>query len=63
MSKVVGIRIEGSNRIYYYLTNKNYNVGQKIRVLAPSGGTPDAVVVETDSNRRFPKMKMLEEVE
>lgn len=59
---VVGIRIDGSKRVYYYYTDKVYYVGQKIKMKAPSGGTPDAVVVEINANKSFHNMQVLREV-
>lgn len=55
---VVGVRILGSNKIYYYYTNKHYNIGDQIKILAPNGGTPDAVIVDNDS--RVIRSRMIE---
>lgn len=59
---VVGIQIEGSRKIYYYLTSKNYRIGQKIKIKAPSGGTPDATVVRVNCVGTFGKLRELMEV-
>lgn len=59
---IIGIRIDGSKKTYYYHTNKKYYVGQKIKVLAPSGGTPDATIVEIDVKRNVAGLRELREV-
>lgn len=58
---IVGIRFEGSRKIYYYLTSKKYYVGQKIKINAPSGGTPDATVMEINCKGSYPHIKELKE--
>ncbi|MFR7590251.1 MAG: hypothetical protein ACLUVC_02315 [Longibaculum sp.] len=60
---IVGIRIDGSKKTYYYQTNKPYVVGQRIKVKAPSGGTPDAVIVEIDVKKRITGLRELLEAE
>lgn len=59
---VVGIRIDGSKRVYYYYTDKVYYVGQKIKIEAPSGGTPDATVVEINVKKHITGLRELREV-
>lgn len=58
---VVAVRILGSSKIYYYLTNKHYNIGDQIKLLAPSGGTPEAVIVDNNSKVRRSRMVELKE--
>lgn len=58
----VGIRIDGSKKTYYYHTDKKYYVGQRIKVLAPSGGTPDATIMEVDVKKHIVGLRNLREV-
>lgn len=59
---IVGIKIDGFKKVYYYHTSKNYYIGQRIKVLAPSGGTPDATIVEIDVKKHIQNIKELREV-
>lgn len=68
MTKIVGIKIATSSpdtkdKIYYYKTNDTYKKGDKLDVIVPSGGTPNAVVVIEDSKKKFNReIKELEKV-
>lgn len=59
---IVGIRIDGYKKTYYYHTNNDYKVGDTIKVLMPSGGTPDATIVEVDSQYKPSRISELREV-
>lgn len=56
---IVGIKIDGFKKVYYYHTSKNYYIGQRIKVLAPSGGTPNAIIVETNVKKTLPIIREL----
>lgn len=59
---IVGIKIDGFKKVYYYYhTSKNYYIGQRIKVLVPGGGTPDATIVETNCTGVNRKLKELKE--
>ena len=59
---IVGIRIDGSKKTYYYHTDNKYYIGQKIKIIAPSGGTPDATVVEVNVKRHITGLREIREV-
>lgn len=60
-NKVVGIRFDGSSKVYYYLTDKDYTVGQRIKIVTYNEGTEMVTVVDTDSKARVRNMKYLRE--
>lgn len=65
MSKIVGVKIgtkspHTQDKIYYYKTDNDYKRGDKITVKVPSGGTPEAVIVDADSKRKIRNAKNLE---
>lgn len=62
--KTVGIKIDTrstkyKDKVYYYKTDKNYKVGEHIRVQMPSGGTPESTVVVTNSKNKIKRAKKL----
>lgn len=59
--KVVGVIFDGSNKVYHYITDKEYIVGQRLKVFASNDGTEMATIVEIDSNVRVKNMKYLRE--
>lgn len=67
-SRVVGIKIDTKSpktkdKIYYYNTEKDFKRGDKINVKVESGGTPNAVVVVGNSQKKFShNLKKLEEI-
>ena len=57
MSKIVGVTIDTKSKrtqdkVYYYRTNEELRDGQRIRVGVPSGGNPNATVVDTDNKNK-----------
>ncbi len=57
MSKIVGVTIDTKSKrtqdkVYYYRTNEDLHDGQRIRVGVPSGGKPNATVVEVDNKSK-----------
>ncbi len=68
MGKIIGIKIDTKSpktkdKIYYYSTEKDFKRGDKINVKTESGGTPNAVVVVGNSQKKIShKLKKLEEV-
>lgn len=54
MNKIVGVTIDTKSKrtqdkVYYYKTTEDLRDGQRIRVGVPSGGRPNATVVDTDN--------------
>lgn len=60
-NKVVGIKFDGSSKVYYYLTDKNYAVGQRIKIVTRNEGTEVVTVVDVDSKIMVRNMKYLRE--
>lgn len=57
MSKIVGVTIDTKSKrtqdkVYYYRTNEDLNDGQRIRVGVPSGGKPNATVVDVSNKKK-----------
>lgn len=59
--KVVGVRIDGYNKIYFYRTEMDCKEGDTFNLRMPSGGTPEAKIVIDNSNRSYMGLKLLEE--
>lgn len=66
MSKIVGVTIDTKSKrtqdkVYYYRTDEKLTDGQRIRVGVPSGGKPNATVVDTNNkNKHSIKIKELD---
>lgn len=57
MSKIIGVTIDTKSKrtqdkVYYYKTTEDLRDGQRIRVGVPSGGKPNATVVDTDNKSK-----------
>ena len=57
MSKIVGVTIDTKSKrtqdkVYYYRTDEELKDGQRIRVGVPSGGKPNATVVDPDNKSK-----------
>ena len=68
MSRIVGVTIDTKSphtkeKVYYYKTNKKFELGETINIKAESGGTPTATVVDISNKKKYHGMiKELEEV-
>ena len=68
MSKIVGVKIDTKSphtkdKIYYYKTDKKFKRGEQVDIKVPSGGTPMATVVISNSKKKFSgRLKDLEDV-
>lgn len=60
--KVVGVKFLGSDKVYYYFSNKEYRIGQVITIRTPNSGDAEVEIVEVNSNVRVYGMKQLQEV-
>ena len=50
-TKLVGVKFDRktndkNDKIYYYKTNKDIKKGDTVEIKVPTGGTPDALVVD-----------------
>jgi len=56
-TRVVGIRIDTKStstkeKVYYYITDKEFKRGDRLRVRVPSGGSPKSTVAIANSNKK-----------
>lgn len=55
--KIVGVKINTKSpktkeKVYYYKTDQNFKPGDKINIKVESGGSPKAVVVASNSDKK-----------
>ena len=55
--KIVGVKIDTKSlktkeKVYYYKTDQNFKPGDKINIKVESGGSPKAVVVASNSDKK-----------
>lgn len=63
-TRVIGVKIDTKStktkdKVYYYKTDKKFEVGDRIRVQVPSGGTPLSTVSEVNSKKKVKRIKKL----
>lgn len=56
-TRIVGVTIDTKSKntqdkVYYYKTTERLTDGERIRVGVPSGGFPNATVVDTNNKKR-----------
>ena len=56
-TRVVGVRIDTKStstkeKVYYYVTDKEFKRGDRIRVRVPSGGSPKSTIAVANSNKK-----------
>ena len=64
--RTIGVKIDTrstktKDKVYYYKTDKKFEVGEHIRIKVPSGGTPESTVVIKNSKKQGRFKKLIEE--
>lgn len=64
--RTIGVKIDTrstktKDKVYYYRTNKKFEVGDRIRVKVPSGGTPESTVAIKNSKKKGNFKTLIEE--